>query len=210
MTLPTRRTLNWIAAAAVLLMAAHLADWWVYRHVVVPGVNDRDWGRLLRTMGYAPTWGLLALAIWLEGRGREDAPAVAQRRAAGAVVLAMIVGGLGAELLKLLVRRERPDATGLYHFRAYSDRPFYSGGFGMPSSHAAVAFGGAGALHRRFPRAAPVLYALAFGCGMTRILAQAHFLSDVVAGALIGTAAGQWSFIRLTRGAARRLDPSAG
>jgi undecaprenyl-diphosphatase len=56
----------------------------------------------------------------------------------------------------------------------------------MPSSHALVAFAGAAALARLFPRATPIWYALAVGCGITRLLSGAHFLSDVVVGALIG------------------------
>jgi undecaprenyl-diphosphatase len=75
---------------------------------------------------------------------------------------------------------------GAYGFRAWSDHPFSSAGFGMPSSHALVAFAGAAAVARLFPRAAPVWYALAVGCGITRLLAGAHFLSDVVVGAIIG------------------------
>ncbi len=35
-------------------------------------------------------------------------------------------------------------------------------------------------------RAAPVLLALAAGCGLTRVFAHAHFLSDVVVGAIGG------------------------
>lgn len=201
MTRPTRNALILLVTAAALLAGAHLVDWWAYRALHLPGVNDRDWGRMLRTLGYAPTWGLIALGLWLEARGRSDAPAVSQRRAAGAVVLALVVGGLGAELLKLLIRRERPDSSGMYHFRPFADHPFSSSRLGMPSSHAAVAFGAASALERRFPRAAPVLYALALGCGLTRVMAQAHFVSDVVGGALVGWAAGRWSYARLTRGA---------
>ena len=199
MTPAARRAAAVLAAALALLVGSHLVDWWAYRSLHVPGVNDRDWGRFLRSLGYAPTWMAVALALWLEARGRADAPALAQRRAAGAVLLALVVGGLGAELLKLLIRRERPDASSVYHFRAFSDQPWSSSRLGMPSSHAAVAFGGAGALERRFPRAAPVLYALALGTGLSRVLAQAHFVSDVVGGALVGVAAGRWSYHRLTR-----------
>jgi membrane-associated phospholipid phosphatase len=56
----------------------------------------------------------------------------------------------------------------------------------MPSSHALIAFSGAAALAILFPRATPIWYALAIGCAITRLLAGAHFLSDVVAGTIIG------------------------
>jgi membrane-associated phospholipid phosphatase len=65
----------------------------------------------------------------------------------------------------------------------------------MPSGHTAVAFGAAAMLCRLHPSAWPVWLAIATGCGVTRILARAHYLSDVVAGAFVGLAAGAiiWS-----------------
>ena len=53
-------------------------------------------------------------------------------------------------------------------------------------------FAGAALLARFYPRAAWVAYALAFGCAATRVLAQAHFVSDAVAGAIAGWAVGTW------------------
>jgi membrane-associated phospholipid phosphatase len=40
-------------------------------------------------------------------------------------------------------------------------------------------------LARLFPRSAPVWYLLAAGCALTRVMQQAHFLSDVVLSALV-------------------------
>jgi membrane-associated phospholipid phosphatase len=37
-----------------------------------------------------------------------------------------------------------------------------------------------------FPRARVVWFALAAGCGLSRLLARAHFLSDVALAALVG------------------------
>jgi membrane-associated phospholipid phosphatase len=56
---------------------------------------------------------------------------------------------------------------------------------GLPSSHALVAFAGAFALARLFPRARWVFYLLALGCGLTRVLATAHYLSDVIVAACV-------------------------
>jgi len=58
-----------------------------------------------------------------------------------------------------------------------------------------VAFGAAAILARLFPRAKCVWYAAATGCAVSRLLAHAHYLSDVVAGALLGIAAG-WAIWR--------------
>jgi membrane-associated phospholipid phosphatase len=53
-----------------------------------------------------------------------------------------------------------------------------------------VAFGAATALARLFPRAKWVWFLLAAGCGATRILSRAHFLSDVMLGSLMGWCVG--------------------
>ena len=173
--------------ALVAILAAHGFDEWAYRTLPWPAAGDRDWGRLLRVLGFAPTWLVIALAFWLEGRGRSNP---ADRRAvvsAKSVVVAVLIGGVVSELVKLVIRRERPNLNdGIYQFRTFGDDPFNSSPLGMPSGHTMVAFSGAGALSRRFPRAAPIILALAAGCGLTRLFAQAHFLSDVVAGAIGG------------------------
>ena len=121
------------------------------------------------------------------------APAVARntfRRAAfsraGFLFLSTMAGGLAGEILKLIIRRERPwAAAGAYVFRPFTDRPFTGSGLAMPSTHSAVAFAAAFALARLFPRAAPVWYLLAAGCAFTRVAARAHFLSDVVLGGIL-------------------------
>lgn len=195
-----RRAALLVAAAAAALLIAHLLDAWAFRALHLDGVYERDWGRLLRVMGFAPTWLAVAAALWLEERAAPRRAHASPDAGAAAVLLAVIVGGLGAELLKLLIRRERPagDAT-TYAFRAFADQPFSTSRLGMPSGHTMVAFAGAAALGRRFPRAAPILFGLAAGCGLTRVMAQAHFLSDVVAAGLGGTGVGQWVARRVLR-----------
>jgi undecaprenyl-diphosphatase len=139
---------------------------------------------MLRTFGYLPFWLLAAIALALNDRESREW----WRRGAllaGAPTAAGIVG----ELLKITVRRMRPPEEGsAYSFRAFSDHPFSSRGFGFPSSHAVVAFGAAAILARLFPRAKVVWYAAAVGCAVSRLLAHAHYLSDVVAAAIIGIA----------------------
>ena len=191
------------ALAAVVTAAALALDPWVWRHVQMPDVYEKDWGRLLRVFGSLVVWVPLSLAVWLERRAREP------RRAAPAALLfwAPTLSGGVAELLKMLFRRERPGLhDGASVFRAFSDRPFNTSALGMPSSHAMVAFGGAVVVARLFPGAAPVAYALAIGCAITRVLARAHFASDVVVGALAGWAVGALLWKRF--GAPRSPNPS--
>ena len=132
-------------------------------------------------MGFLPLWLVAALALALHDRAT-----MGYRR--GALLAASAtLGGIAAELLKLVFRRLRPAAQdGEYAFRAFTDRPFSTGGLALPSSHALVAFGAAAMLSRLFPRARVVWWGVAWGCALTRVAAGAHFLSDVVVAAVVG------------------------
>ena len=181
-----------LAAAGALALSVAL-DPWVFRHVTLAGVYERDWGRMLRVTGSLVFWAPLALAVWLALR-HANAP-----RPGRATLLfwgPTLAGGV-AELLKLLVRRERPGfAGGEYAFRSFAERTWSTSGLGFPTSHGMVAFGGAAVLARLFPGTAPVAYAVAAGCAITRILAGAHFASDAVGGAIFGWAVGAFVWRR--------------
>ncbi|WP_041265562.1 phosphatase PAP2 family protein [Gemmatimonas aurantiaca] len=190
---------RWLLVSVVAIVLAHLLDpiAWQWRMATV---YEKDWGRLLRVMGFLPTWGLLGLAWWLQ----QDQPA-ARRHGAALLVLAPSAGGIVAEVLKLLVRRLRPDAdTFGYVFRSFAEGPLSNRGMGMPSSHVLVAFAGAFALARLFPRAQWVFYTLAAGCAVTRILAHAHYLSDTVVAACVA-----WGVVALIDGWLTRPRPEA-
>jgi membrane-associated phospholipid phosphatase len=183
-----QRTMWLVGCVLVFGALPMLADQWVYDHIHHRNVYDQDWARLLRVMGFAPTWGVAALAMWLHER-----PDAARRAVARAwyLVTATLAGGLLAEILKLLLRRERPAANdGFYGFRPWSEHPFSTSGLAWPSSHTMVAFAAATAMARLYPRARWVWYSLAAGCGVTRVLAHAHFVSDVTLGALFGWCVG--------------------
>jgi membrane-associated phospholipid phosphatase len=180
---------RFILAAALAIAASLLLDRWTFEHVVYSRTLDEDWGRLLRVMGFLPTWGAAALALWLHERG---VVAGAGRRAL-LLIGSPVVAGIAAEILKLTFRRGRPlVADGDYVFRPFTERPFSTGGLALPSSHAMVAFGAAAMLAYLFPRARWVWLSLAIGCGLTRILSQAHYLSDVVVAAIAAFATSAW------------------
>jgi membrane-associated phospholipid phosphatase len=175
---------RWALVSLVAIAAAHLLDETAWRLLRLPSVYDKDWGRLLRSIGFLPTWLLVALAYWLQQR---DHPG--RRAHTTFLVFGPALGGLAAELLKLVFRRVRPDAeTFGYVFRAFSDGPWSNRGLGLPSSHTLVAFAGAFAVARLFPRVRWVMYALAAGCGLTRVMANAHYLSDTVVAACVAWA----------------------
>lgn len=172
----------WVLAIASIVLA-HLLDPVAFRYLRIDDVYGEDWGRMLRVMGFVPLWIAGGAALMLEDR----TPWRRMVRSRGGLVIAgSIVGGIAAELAKLLVRRRRPGELGEYLFRPFTERTFSTGGLGMPSSHALVAFGAAAVLARLFPRARVVWWGLAWGCGLSRVAAGAHFLSDVVAAAIIG------------------------
>lgn len=171
-----RPTLRTILLALLLIIAAHLGDHWAWTHLARPDVYDRDFGRMWRIFGYLPLWLIAAGALWAQTR---------DRRTAWLLALVPTAGGAICALLQVVLRRERPGLhAGHYFFRPFTDRPFHGAEFGLPSSHAMVAFSAAWLLSRLYPRAWPIWLAMAVGCAVTRVQAQAHFLSDVAVGAV--------------------------
>ncbi|HRP07587.1 MAG TPA: phosphatase PAP2 family protein [Gemmatimonadales bacterium] len=170
------RTVRVALFAVAAIIAAHLLDHWAWLKLVDPEIHNNDRGRMFRIAGYYPVWIAMSAALWLQTRDRSRA-----------LFLGLMpgFGGLAAEILKLLLRRERPAPhEGEYFFRSFAERPFSTSGLALPSSHALVAFAGAFALCKLYPRAWPVWLTLAAGCAATRVLAHAHFLSDVVTAAV--------------------------
>ncbi|MBR9990632.1 MAG: phosphatase PAP2 family protein [Gemmatimonadetes bacterium] len=178
-TIPAR---FWIFAIASIFLA-HVLDPIAFRYLRIENVYGDDFGRMLRVMGYVPLWLAVGAALMLE----ERTPWRRMPRSRGGLIIAgSIVGGAAAEFLKLILKRRRPGELGEYVFRPFAERTFSTGGLGMPSSHALVAFGAAAVLSRVYPRARIVWWGLAWGCGLSRVAAGAHFLSDVVVAACIG------------------------
>lgn len=110
------------------------------------------------------------------------------------VFIALCVGlaTLAAELGKVVFRRERPNwSDGWYRFRGFFDEGFgvlQGTGLGLPSSHASASVAGALAIALCFPRLSTLgqlALILAAGCCVSRIASGAHFLTDVLAGAVV-------------------------
>ena len=193
----TRHKWAWLITVALMIaaFAASLAlDGWAYRHLVRTIIYDDDLGRMLRLAGFLPTWAIVSLALILCDRRQRESAEHRWRRWRGLLsFISAALAGLVGEVLKLLLRRERPEAhAGAYAFRSWWDHPLSTAGLGLPSSHAIVAFGALAMLARLYPRARWLSFAVAAGCAVTRVLEHAHFLSDVVlagiAGALVATA----------------------
>ena len=86
-------------------------------------------------------------------------------------------------LLKYVVRRPRPLLEGLPALSSTVTSLSY------PSAHSATSFAAARVLSHGLP--APPLYACAGAMALSRAYAGVHYPSDIVAGALLGTALGE-------------------
>lgn len=154
-------------------------------------LKKRDWYQLLRQVGYVPTWLIVGAAMALAGTPRV-------RRVGLLTAAAGALGGAAAEVLKVVLSRQRPINNGAGHGDYVWGPPFellfdkHAGNHGLASSHAGVAFGACCLLAMAFPRAAPLFVALAAACGVGRMAAGAHFATDVFVAAGMSYALAAW------------------
>lgn len=97
------------------------------------------------------------------------------------------VSGIITDIIKVIAGRYRPSeffAHGLYGFDfLHIDRALTS----FPSGHTATAFALATAITYLWPKASPTVWLFAILIGLSRLMICAHYPSDVIAGAFIGT-----------------------
>jgi membrane-associated phospholipid phosphatase len=196
----------WAIGLGLGYLLCALLDRRVFLACLGRGYHDNDWGRMFRVAGFLPTWLVVAAAMALVDRGGGRA-----WRRAWPLVAGAAGSGLAAEVLKRLIGRERP-LTEL-HFGTYYFKPFLHGlwddhNLGIPSSHAAVAFGAAFMLARLWPAVWPAALLAAVGCAVQRVAAGAHFLSDVYTGAVVAYIVTAWVSGRLGAGGQDRLGLS--
>lgn len=133
--------------------------------------------RLISRTGDGPLYAVLAALLWWQGEVEREAVLVALL--AFALELPLYL------LLKNALRRQRP--VGLPVFITPSDR------YSLPSGHTAAAFLMATVLAASFPLWAPLLFTWAILVGASRLLLGVHYLSDLVAGALLGSGCALWA-----------------
>ncbi|MFM5112335.1 phosphatase PAP2 family protein [Aeromonas hydrophila] len=126
--------------------------------------------RLISRTGDGPLYAVLAALLWWQGEAERELVKLALLAFAFELPLYL--------LLKNLLKRQRP--AGLPVFITPSDR------YSLPSGHTAAAFLMATVLAASFPLWAPLLFVWAALVGASRLLLGVHYLSDLVAGALLG------------------------
>lgn len=174
-----------ISVAAVLgtgLLLDHSATQFMTKHA------NASWDRMakdVQNLGDTPSV-FIAGGTYLAGVAFKD-PEV---RATG--IDSMVTMGLANLLLtiplKVVVGRSRPS-------RDHGTHDFHplNGGYSFPSGHATQAFALASVIAEHADNAwvSGVSYGLAGLVGLARVEQRAHFMSDVVAGGLIGTFVGK-------------------
>ena len=199
-----------LSVAAIVLMAAGLVVWDQPVLEAVRAGAAQGWTELARFLSrygdfpFLLVAGVVALAVSLRLR------AASWSRILTAMILAGIIAGLASNVVKLGAGRVRPRVEQVAHGwygPKHGDQwvslrhDFQS----FPSSHAACAFGFFWPLFlsRRCLGAAGLFLAAAIA--WSRVQLNAHHISDVAAGALLGMLAGWlvWRWI-VTRGGLSR------
>jgi membrane-associated phospholipid phosphatase len=105
----------------------------------------------------------------------------------GFLFLAIGVPGLFVTTVKRMIGRARPLATG--HIDPFAFAPFIwrADYASLPSGHATTAFSVLVAFGTLWPRARTALLLYALAIAASRVMVMAHYPSDVLAGAVVGT-----------------------
>jgi membrane-associated phospholipid phosphatase len=160
---------------------------WLWQHPC--DWTKNNWVQALGLLGksYVLVW-LLLNWIYISGR----------TRLAIIAMLALLLGGLIVQPVKLLTHRPRPQRV----IEARLEQEDTSGvikSWSFPSGDTSVVFAAATALA---PFVAwpwiPILFALSSAVGLFRIAVLAHYPSDVCAGAAMGIFSG-WLILRISR-----------
>jgi len=186
--LPVNAIPRWAIIITMLLLGiALLLDGWVLRQMPADGTQFGDFYYLLRGLGYLPTWIAFCLLFTFAG---EKKTLLARRNSALAIGFTAAGSGVLAALLKVLFRRldPQPGAEGSWQQAPWQGSWWDGTDLCFPSEHAAVAWGAAIAISRRWPGTTPFILLLAAGCACGRVLARAHNPSDVVASLLVAMA----------------------
>jgi membrane-associated phospholipid phosphatase len=207
------RAVQGIVLLVAMLAAATGADEalhdLVFRHVVSHEIRLLANGVTLLGTFEVTTGGLLGLAIV----ALRTSDVLLWQGAVGALA-GVTIGGLATQAIKHVGCRARPrlvdgwgvgppgihgaaERLGFFHWPCLRERGYD----GFPSGHAMIAFAVASALLGCVPAPRCAALLVAGGVALSRIVLNAHFLSDVMVGGLVGWWAGEagvWLATRYT------------
>lgn len=171
----------WLIDAPVARGATQLPHWYRWFNEEITDFGKSGW--VLWPIGLL----FLALAALPSATTRiSQAVMAALIVRVGFVFLAVALPGLFVTTVKRVIGRARPMVNGGPHpfdFEPFSVAAYAS----MPSGHATTAFSILVALGSLWPRGRTVLWIYAIAIAASRVVVSAHYLSDIMAGAVVGT-----------------------
>jgi membrane-associated phospholipid phosphatase len=195
--------LMWVIAFAVALsLDRHIAE----RVREAHPLNRLGWlAWSLKLPGYYPvTLAIAAILVFFHRRSWHVALPL---------ILSGPLVGIAYTMLKWIVGRHRPVIPPIAPFAFH---PFAHGlrglihaesGLSFPSGHTALAFATATCLAVSLPRWAMLFFVVAVAVGIERVLENAHYLSDVVAGAGVGILCA-WAAMQLSAALLQERRPT--
>ena len=160
-----------------------------------PRSRDATADKVATSVELLGSWGAFVVIGGIYAGGEiADMPEL-KRMGLDALTASAIAGGIIAPVIKLAVGRSRPwENEGTHRFRPFS------GNISFPSGHTTEAFALASVIAESSENTwfDVASYSLATLVGFVRIYHDAHFASDVLAGAIIGSATGI-SVVRFNR-----------
>lgn len=168
----------WLDAPAIAAVR-RLPPWivWLFAEITQFGLS----GWFLIPLGVLLVAAALVDGPWLQHWSRLVLATLVVRL--GFLFAAIAVPGLANNILKRLIGRARPSDLGPYVYEPVAWRAAFQS---MPSGHATTAFSVLVAFGAVFPRLRWLLWCYAFVIAASRVVVQAHYPSDVLAGAALG------------------------
>ncbi len=105
----------------------------------------------------------------------------------GFLFIAIGLPGLFTTIVKRMIGRARPFASGTADPYLYAPFAWDQSYASLPSGHATNVFAAVVAIGAVWPQARPVMWIYAGVIAISRVVLGAHFPSDVIAGAIVGT-----------------------
>lgn len=151
-------------------------------------VGESDW-MLIPTL---LVWVLSQMTSWINLGYTKKWAVRAIGGMSGFIFISVAVPGIIAAFLKVAIGRARPmlmDEVGILHFTPFAGDWRYAG---FPSGHATTAFALAWAIYFLFGKRTLIVFLGAFLISLSRIVDEVHYLSDVIAGSMLGTFGAFW------------------